>query len=114
MKSASTTKRRRRIKYTVFLGLAGIILVLGLVQLARPLLHLRTNGDRLAQLRLTKAALEADEATLSEQKAFLATGTGQEITARRQGYIRPGERRLVFCEEKLQEPAAGDAETAED
>lgn len=114
MKRASSIGKRRRVKRNVFLGLAGLVLVLGLAHLARPLVQIRANGDRLAQLQLTKAALEADRAALAEQKAFLATGTGQEIAARRQGYLRPGERRLVFCEEKPPESTLGDTEAGED
>lgn len=114
MKRSSGIGRRRRIRRSVFFGLGGLVLVLGLAHLARPVLQVRTHGDRLAQLRLTKAALEADRAALGEQKAFLATGTGQEITARRQGYLRPGERRLIFCEETLSEDTPEDTEAEKD
>jgi len=114
MKAEATTRKRRRIKRSMFLGLAGFVLVFGLVHLARPLLQIRANGDRLAQVRLTKATLEADRDALAEQKAFLATGTGREIAARRQGYVRPGERRLVFCEKEPQEQTSGETETGED
>ena len=88
--------RRRRLKWRVFLALAALIIIVGLVKLAGPLATIRAQADRLAQLDMQKASLFAERAELEEQKRGLATEDGQEAAARRQGYLRPGERRLIF------------------
>jgi hypothetical protein len=95
------------VKRTVFLAVAGAILMCGFVQLSGPLATMRRQADRLAQLRMTKTALEAEQGRLTQRKEFLATERGQEIAARRQGYLRPGERRLVFYEQEPETQTAG-------
>lgn len=110
MRSGAPRKRARRsyLKWRVFLALAGLVIVLGFLKLAGPLATIRTQVDRLAQLDMQKASLFAERAELEEQKRRLATEEGQEAAARRQGYLRPGERRLIFVR---QEPEQEDAQT---
>jgi hypothetical protein len=99
---------RRRLNGRFVLLLAVLVLALGLVKLAEPLATVRHQSGHLAQLKTQKAALLAHRARLQERKAELATQPGQEAAVRRRGYVRPGERRLVFVpEERAQaQPAA--------
>ncbi len=91
---------RRRLKGRFVLLLAALILSLGLVKLAQPLATIRDQSGRLAQLETQKATLLAHRALLEERKTELATQPGQEAALRRRGYVRPGERRLVFVREE--------------
>jgi hypothetical protein len=78
----------------------GAVLAVGLVRLYGPLSTIRGQSVRMAQLRATKAGFLAQQTDLEEYKRFLATETGQEAAARRMGYLRPGERRVVFVPAK--------------
>jgi cell division protein FtsB len=83
----------------VFWALAGAVSVLGLVRLYGPLTTMREQSMRMAQLRATRSALTSQQSDLESQKQFLATEAGQEEAARQMGYLRPGERQLVFVPE---------------
>jgi cell division protein FtsB len=91
--------RRLRLKTPLFLALVGLMLGIGVAELCSPLADLREQHKNLARLRQEKAALGMETGRLEEHKGYLATEAGQEATARRQGYVRPGERRLVFVAE---------------
>jgi len=91
--------RRLRLKAPLFLALVGLLLGIGVAELCRPLADLREQHKNLARLGQEKAALGLETGQLEEHKGYLATEAGQEAAARRQGYVRPGERRLVFVDE---------------
>jgi len=80
----------------LFLALAGTVLAFGVTRLAHPVATLRQQRADLAQLRQEKADLAREIDRLAEHKSYLATEAGQEAAARRHGYLRPGERRLMF------------------
>lgn len=80
----------------VFWGAVGLVLAIGLVKLCRPFSVIREQSVRTAQLRATRASLLAEGASLEGERVFLATESGREAAARRIGYLRPGERRVVF------------------
>ena len=82
--------------------------MLGFVKLWCPVGKLRDQSDRLAQLRLHRAALVRERDDLRLYKQFLATEPGQEATARRLGFVRPGERRIVFFHDTKGEAADGE------
>jgi len=81
---------------SVFLALLAAVLVMGIAKLSGPLATVRQQQDDLARLRQRKQALLAERRLLEAEKRRLATEEGQEWAARRRGYVRPGERRLVF------------------
>lgn len=87
----------------VFLVLCAGVLAAGMAWLYQPLMTMRQGSDRLAQLRMKKAALEQEEAGLEAYKEEAATEAGREAEARRQGYLRKDERRIVFFREKAPE-----------
>jgi hypothetical protein len=111
--SVQTARRRgrKRVRGKVFVGLCGGVLLLGLGWLYSPMAAIRQESDQLALLRMKKAALEQEQADLESYKAQAATETGREAEARRQGYLRPGERRIVFFREEA--PAEETAEVGE-
>jgi cell division protein FtsB len=98
--------RRIKLRVPVFLVLVALVLGLGLIRLSPPLAALRTQRERLAQLRSERAALIADRTQLRREKERLATEAGREAAARRRGYLRPGERRLMFVPEGTSERPA--------
>jgi hypothetical protein len=110
--SGQTGRRRgrRRIRGKVFLGLCGGVLLLGLAWLYEPLGAIRQESDQLALLRMKKAALEQEQADLESYKEQAATEVGREAEARRQGYLRPGERRIVFFREEAPEKPPAETE----
>jgi len=87
---------RRRMKRRAFWMLAGAVCAIGMLRLWGPLGAIREQSGRMAQLRGMKASLLSQQASLEEEGRFLATEAGREAAARRIGYVRPGERRLVF------------------
>ncbi len=95
---------RPRIKVRALVALAGGLLAFGLVWLYRPLHTIREQSLRMAQLRAAKSALAAQESSIESEKRFLATEAGQEEAIRQRGYLRPGERRLVFVPETAPRP----------
>ena len=92
-----------------FWALMGAVVAVGLVRLYGPLTTIREQSVRMAQLRATQAELVGQQAYLESYKRFLATDAGQEAAARRMGYLRPGERRLVFVPGKTPKKASGRA-----
>jgi len=109
MRSLSPGQRRRssvRLRGTVFLAFVLLVLAIGLVKLSRPLDTLRSQEERLTSLRLKKSALLDERRRLEDYKRYLATETGQEAAARRQGYLRRGERRVVFVRAESPDCAA--------
>jgi len=91
-------KRRRslRLHRSVFLALVAVVLAVGLSELYGPLSTIRRQHDDLARLRQEERTLLADRRLLEAEKQRLVTEEGQQSAARRRGYVRPGERRLVF------------------
>ncbi len=106
--SSKGKRGRRRLKGSVFFCLVLLVLALGLAKLFGPLGTIREQSDRMAQLEMKKAALVFEEATLEDYKQYAATDDGREAAARRLGYVRPGERRILFSREKAGEDAAAE------
>ena len=92
-------RRTLRLNRAVFLTLVVAVLVIGAANLSRPLATIRSQQQQLAQLRQTQRALLEEHRLLEAEKRHLATEDGQEREARRRGYLRSGERRLVFSPE---------------
>jgi len=112
LQSSRTTGRRRRVRTSIFLGLLGLAVMLGLAKLWGPIGQLRVQSDQLTELRFQRAALVGERDDLREYKQFLATEPGQEATARRLGFVRPGERRIVFFHDTKNDAADGDVGNA--
>jgi flagellar biosynthesis/type III secretory pathway M-ring protein FliF/YscJ len=94
-----------RINRTALLLAIAVVLAVGSVKLAQPLAAARRQQDDLALLRREKTTLQRDNAGLERYQREVATDPGQERAARREGYLRKGERRLVFTPEPSQTPA---------
>jgi cell division protein FtsB len=92
-------RRTLRLNRAVFLALAAAVLTIGLASLSAPLSTLRSQQQDLAGLRQRRRALLEQRDLLEAEKRRLATENGQEWAARRRGYVRHGERRLVFSPE---------------
>lgn len=110
-------KRRRRslrLNRSVFLALVALVLAIGLAELYGPLSTLHRQHDELARLRQEERTLLADRRLLEAEKQHLVTEEGQQWAARRRGYVRPGERRLVFSLDEKSEAGRqpGDSETS--
>lgn len=100
-----------RVEYRVFRAVLGLAILLGLIKLYGPLATSRGQQDELARLRLEKATLVAEQRRLQDYKQKLASDEGFEAVARKLGFVRDGERRLVFIpkrEKKASSPAPGD------
>jgi cell division protein FtsB len=97
-------RRGLRLNRTVFLALAAAVLAIGVANLSRPLATIRSQNQQLTQLRQRQRALLEQRRLLEAEKRRLATEEGQEWAARRRGYLRPGERRLVFSPEDESQP----------
>jgi hypothetical protein len=91
--------RALRVNRTALLLAIAVVLVVGGAKLAQPLGAARRQQDDLAVLRREKANLEAEQSRLLRYQRELATDRGLERAARREGYLRKGERRLVFTRE---------------
>ena len=91
---------RRRLRGSVFFCLILMVLAIGLAKLYGPLGTIRGQSDTMAQLEMKKAALAFEQGKLTEYKQYAATEEGREAAARRLGYVRPGERRIVFSREQ--------------
>jgi hypothetical protein len=98
--------RRRRliVPSRVFLLLVGIALVIAALRLWGPAATARRQQQDLDRLRVDKAALQNENAQLQEYQRKQASEGGRESAARREGYVREGERRLVFVKEKEKKP----------
>lgn len=90
----------RRVKTRAFWGAVGIVLAIGLLKLYGPFSVIRGQSVRTAQLRATRASLLTEGSSLEGERIFLATEAGREAAARRMGYLRRGERRVVFVPAK--------------
>jgi hypothetical protein len=104
-------RRHRRLSVPGFLLLLGLVLVAGMVKLAGPFSAVRREEQNLARLRVEQREQAAEQARLLEYKNHLATDAGMEAAARREGYVRAGERRIVFVPAESEE-AEGAEETA--
>jgi len=104
----SSPHRRRalRLNRSVFFSLLGVVLLLGLLKLSTPFATLRRQQRQLACLRLERAALLQEQNRLQQHQRHLATEAGQEQAARQKGYLRAGERRIVFVREHTRERTA--------
>lgn len=89
----------------VFFALLAAVLALGIAKVSGPLAAVGRQQEELSKLRERKQALAAERGLLEAEKGRLATEKGQEWAARRRGYVRAGERRLVFS---VAEGSAGD------
>ncbi len=96
---AKRWRRKLRLNRNAFLALLAAILAVGLAKLSGPLAALDRQQEELARLQQRKQTLLAERRSLETEKRRLATEEGQEWAARRRGYLRSGERRLVFSEE---------------
>ncbi len=103
LRSSRRRGRGRRIRAKVFAGLCALVVALGLAKLYGPLATIRKQSDRLAELGVKKAELFSEQTELERYKRQAATEAGQETAARRQGYLRPGERRIVFFRERARQ-----------
>jgi len=88
--------RGLRLDRRAFWLAVAVLVAVGLVKLYGPLATARRQQDDLAALHLRKAGLAAEQKRLEEYKRQLASDAGLENAARREGYVRDGERRLVF------------------
>jgi hypothetical protein len=104
-------RRCVKLRGSVVLLLALVVLGFGLVKLSGPVNMLRGQGERLAQLRSKRNSFVAERGQLRGLKRRQATEAGREATARRRGYLRRGERRLVFVHPE--EPGESSDEPAE-
>lgn len=86
--------------FRAFYVLVSLVLVAAAVKLSQPVGAIRRQQEQLSRLHLEKARLVAEKARLEGYQHELATDRGVERAARREGYIRPGDRRLVFVPEK--------------
>jgi cell division protein FtsB len=93
-------KRKLRIHLPVFLALIGAAFLLAIIKLWGPMAVARHQQEGLARLRAEKASLKDENKQLEEYKRKLASDEGKEAAARRDGYVREGDRRLVFVKEK--------------
>jgi len=102
--------RRRgvRVSSRVFWIAVAVVVLAGMVKLYGPIATARRQEEELSRLRLEKAALLEDQQRLDAHKRQLACDAGLEATARREGYVRNGERRLVFVRSTGKETPAGD------
>lgn len=100
MSAPSSRKRTRRLRQPVLLLLLGALGALSLTQFWTPLSRLRHQQRELAELRVQRATLLAETQHLKRYKQYLATDAGQELAARRLGYLRPGERAVLFFHEE--------------
>lgn len=104
-------RRRRRLSVPGFVLLLVVVVVVGMVKLAGPFSAVRREEQKLAGLRLEQRALAEEQTRLVEHKNYLATDEGMEAAVRREGYVRSGERRIVFVPAESEE-AEGAEETA--
>ena len=68
------------------------------IRLWGPLSQARRQLEVLARLHAEKAALESEHGRLEKYKRQLASDKGAEAVVRQEGYVKTGERRLVFVQ----------------
>jgi hypothetical protein len=90
------SKRKLRLHWPVFGLLVVIALLIGLVKFWMPAAAAHRQEAENVRLRREKASLQSEHDQLQSDKQRLASKQGLELTARRAGYLRPGDRRLVF------------------
>ena len=95
-------RRPRRLNRAAFLFLLVAVLSVGIAKLSEPLTTLRRQQRHLASLDLRQSALLKDNHRLHQHQRSLATEAGQQQAARQKGYLRNGERRVVF----MRQPAS--------
>ena len=93
-------RRKLRIHLPVFVALVAVALLLAAINLWHPMAVARRQQENLARLRAERASLNDEHKQLENYKRKLASDEGQEAAARRDGYVREGDRRLVFVKEK--------------
>jgi hypothetical protein len=94
-------RRRRLIVHPhIFLLLVGAALLVAAFRLWGPAATARRQQQDLDRLRADKVALQAENTELQDYKRKQASEEGRESAARREGYVREGDRRLVFVKEK--------------
>ncbi len=98
--------RKLRVHRHIVYAVVGTVLVVGVVKFWGPLHTARLQSRELARLQHQKEALQEEQALLAEQKNRLASDEGVEAAARREGYVKPGDRRIVFVKDKTKAPAA--------
>lgn len=92
--------RKLRMHRSVFLALLGLVLIIGAAKFCVPWAEARQQQEELKQLRREKAELVAEQKQLARYKRLLASDQGLESAARREGYVRQGDRRIIFVPEK--------------
>jgi cell division protein FtsB len=92
--------RKLRMHRSVFLALLGLVLIMGAVKFCVPWAEARRQQEELKELRREKADLVAEQKQLTRYKRQLASDQGLESAARREGYVRPGDRRIIFVPKK--------------
>lgn len=88
--------QRKTLSHRFFLLLVGLTLAVGAVKAAGPLAAIGRQGEELSQLRSEQAELQAQHESLLREQRWIASDAGLEMIARRNGYLRSGERRIVF------------------
>jgi cell division protein FtsB len=101
--------RKLRMHRSVFLALLGLVLIIGAAKLCVPWAEGRRQQEELRELRRQKAELKTEQKQLTHYKRLLASDQGLESAARREGYVRQGDRRIIFVPDKK----AKDGESAE-
>ena len=100
------SQQRRAVSHRLFLLLVGLTLAVGAIKMAAPLAATRRQGEELGRLRREKAEVQARHESLLREQRWIASDPGLEMMARRSGYLRAGERRIVFVSPSSQTPAA--------
>jgi len=96
MTTQQSRGRRLRIHRPVVYAVVGLAVALGAAKLWGPVSTARAQADVLGQLRRERADLQQEHGELRRDKIGLASDEGVEMRARRDGYLRPGDRRIVF------------------
>ncbi len=93
-------KQKLRVHRPVFYLILGAALLIGAVKLWGPLRTARHQEAELTRLHRERDALQREHAQLQDYKNRLASDEGLETAARQQGYVKPGDRKLVFVRGK--------------
>ena len=93
-------------QWRIYLAVIGALLLLLVAKINAP--HQRASEQHAQVLLLEKqvARLDAEQERLRREKMTLMTKRGQQEEARRQGYVLPGERRIVFVQPQPAPPLA--------
>ena len=85
-------------RWGIWGGLLSLLLVVFLAKVAEPYRRAHEQHLRVRLLKSQVAALSAEQKRLRAESRALAAEWGQLGEARRQGYIFPGERRIIFLD----------------